>query len=544
MEAATLDHVEEEVARQKSVLSNLHTYAFISRLPTETLQDIFIHCARDYHYQNLYPTVSVPSWVNVSYVCRHWRNVALESPTLWTYIFIMSRRWTEVLLARSKQASLKIRVSLIPRERLSCVGMVMNHVERIQELCLHLPARASSILSRLSSRAPRLQDLDITVVIPDSPVEWPSSLFDGAPPALRTLKLATCPVPLHSFRLSALTVLHLVDVPVQFQQDMEEFLTALSCMQDLKYLYLYDALPSATGFLSSAVFKTFEKIDLTHLSRLWISAPLSTTVTLLSCINIPLKTQVRLECNSERNSSLDHYALLRSLLAQRYKDQAQSSPTILSLIVQSVEGRVILTFSPRQRDTTPITYEAWDRDVPPSLHIELDHRMIDKDTIINDICSSMPVSYVQTLSVVRPWFSPALWRRILRQLQDVRYITLYGGYMPDLSVLSLTDHTTHDSEGEDAHNHAACYRGQNHILAPRLEELELERITFLPDDGSNLPAPAITRSRLLAALSTRRLEGSPGRLTMTRCGIPGLVKFDMVAVWGGGCCAISGEEHT
>ncbi|KAF8123769.1 hypothetical protein EV363DRAFT_1355391 [Boletus edulis] len=543
-----------KVARQKSVLSNLHTsrnpYAFISRLPTETLQDIFIHCARDYHYHNLYPTKSVPSWVNVSYVCRHWRNVALDCPTLWSYLFIMSRRWTEVLLARSKQASLKIRVSFVPHKTqgLNCVRMVMKHVERIQELCLRLPAPfiQRGVLSRLSSRAPRLQDLDITVEYPDSPVEWSSLLFDGDPPALRTLRLAACAVPLYSFRLSALTVLRLVNVPVRFRQNTEEFLAALSRMQDLQHLYICHALPSAIGFLSSAVFKTFEKIDLTHLSRLWIGAPLSTTVTLLSCINIPLKTRVRLECNSEPNSSLDHYALLRSLLAQRYKDQAQSSPTILSLIVQSTEGRAMLTFSPRQRDTTSIMYEAWARDIP--LHIELDHSVVDED-VISGICSSMPLSNVQTLSVFRPWFSPASWRRILRQLQDVRYIALYEGDMPDLFVLSPTDHTTHDSEGEDVENDGGLTsgdRGQSHILAPRLEELELEDVSFLPDDGSDLSGHAITRGCLLAALSTRRLEGSPGHLTMTRCKIPGSGRFDMVAVWGdgGGCYAISGRVYS
>ncbi|KAF8432459.1 hypothetical protein L210DRAFT_3763916 [Boletus edulis BED1] len=529
----------EEAARQKSVFSNLHTlrnpYPFVSRLPTETLQDIFIHCARDYHYhQGLYPTKSVPSWVNVSHVCRHWRNVALESPTLWSYLFIISRRWTEVLLARSKQASLKIRVSLVSRkiQELSCVGMVMNHVERIQELLLYLPASFdhSQVLSKLSSRAPRLRNLDITVEDPSG--EWPSLLFDGDPPALRTLQLVACPVPLHSFRLNALTVLRLVNVPVQFQQNTEEFLAALSCMHDLKHLFLYHALPSATGFLSSAVFKAFQKkIDLTHLSRLWIGAPLSTTVTLLSCINIPLKTQVRLECNFEPNSSLDHYTVLHSFLAQKYNDQAQSTPTILSLIVQSTERRATLTFSPRQRDTTSITYEAWGRDIP--LHIELDHSMVDED-VISGICSSMPLSNVQTLSVHRPWFSPAFWRRILRQVQDVRYITLHGGDMPDLSVLSLADHgATHDSGGEDVQNHGglgAGDQGQSHMLAPRLEELDLAYISFLPDDGPILSGHAITRRCLFDALSTR--QGSPGRLVITRGCIPGSGTFDMFAVWG------------
>ncbi|KAF8428850.1 hypothetical protein L210DRAFT_3117210 [Boletus edulis BED1] len=523
--------------REKSVLSTLHILKnpypfFISRLPIEILQDIFILCAQDHHYRpGLCSTEPVPSWVNVSYVCRRWRNVALDCPTLWTYLFITSRRWTEQLLARSEQASLKIRVSLVPRETLwlFCMGRVMKHLERIQELTLHLPSSFEHlVLSKLSSRAPRLQILDITVGMPSG--EWPSLLFDGDPPALRILQLANCPVPLHSFRLDALTDLCLVEIPVQFQQNMEEFLAALSCMHDLQELCLHRSLPSATSFLSSMVFKAFfqKKIDLTHLSCLWIYAPLSTIVTLLACINIPLKTRLKLGCKFEPNSSLDHYALLCSLLAQRYKDQAQSSPTILSLAIRSTERGAVLTFSPRQRDISPTTREAWYRDIP--LCIELDHLMV--EDVISDICSSMPLANVQTLSVLEPICSPA-FRRILRQLQDVRYITLVAGKVPDLSILSLTDHTTHDSEGEDVQDHgglASGDQGQRHIVAPRLEELELEHISFLPDDGPNLSGYAITRRCLFDALSTR--QGCSGRLTITRCDVPGFGVLDMVAVWG------------
>ena len=50
----------------------------------------------------------IPSWVNVSYVCSHWRNTALNCPTLWTCHFNLSLCWAEELLLRSKQASLEI----------------------------------------------------------------------------------------------------------------------------------------------------------------------------------------------------------------------------------------------------------------------------------------------------------------------------------------------------------------------------------------------------------------------------------------------------
>ncbi|KAF8550385.1 hypothetical protein OG21DRAFT_1370924, partial [Imleria badia] len=86
-----------------NLYSQRNSLSFNFRLPLETLETIFIHCARAYHDEDpgsLTPTV--PSWVNVSCVCRHWRNVALNCRTLWTYLFVTSPRWTDELLARSR----------------------------------------------------------------------------------------------------------------------------------------------------------------------------------------------------------------------------------------------------------------------------------------------------------------------------------------------------------------------------------------------------------------------------------------------------------
>ncbi|KAF8431308.1 hypothetical protein L210DRAFT_3416307, partial [Boletus edulis BED1] len=84
-----------DVRRQRNMLSP------ISRLPEEILAEIFTHGARDHHEHYRLP-------VDVSYVCHRWRIVALDCPTLWSYLVGASQRWTEELLARSKQTSLKI----------------------------------------------------------------------------------------------------------------------------------------------------------------------------------------------------------------------------------------------------------------------------------------------------------------------------------------------------------------------------------------------------------------------------------------------------
>ena len=83
--------VDEEIARQKSVLLNLYSHwnslAFISRLTREIMETIFTHCAHDdpkrFHFH------AAPTWVNVSYACHHWRNVGLNYPALWSYHFMV-----------------------------------------------------------------------------------------------------------------------------------------------------------------------------------------------------------------------------------------------------------------------------------------------------------------------------------------------------------------------------------------------------------------------------------------------------------------------
>ncbi|KAF8559434.1 hypothetical protein OG21DRAFT_1403077, partial [Imleria badia] len=162
--------MDETIIRLKLELSNVYSQrnslSLTFRLPIEILEIIFIHCARDYHHEDR-PLCSLtvpalPRWVNISYVCRRWRNVALNCPTLWSYLSVMPPRWTDELLARSRQVSLKLNMNLEYRA-LCVVGKVLNHVERIQDLYLNLSADdIHEAVSKLSSRTPGLQNLKVS----------------------------------------------------------------------------------------------------------------------------------------------------------------------------------------------------------------------------------------------------------------------------------------------------------------------------------------------------------------------------------------------
>ncbi|KAF8433049.1 hypothetical protein L210DRAFT_3763759 [Boletus edulis BED1] len=550
--AAQARHVNEEIAKQIRFLCDLQTQrnscSLISRFPTEILAAIFICSARDYHNTHTgYPTQTAPDWVNVSYVCRHWRNVALNCATLWSYLFITSRRWTEELLARSKQASLKLHAEVYLSHRgaddrwLCFVRRVMNHIERIQELHLNLPHICDHFLS---SPAPRLQNLKIMVGFQNElSSQQFSALFDGDTPALRTLELSCCPVPWHSFTLNGLTTLSLRFVPIHLQQNMVEFLATLSCVQDLRHLYLEYAFASTAGFLSSPEFHSFQKINLPRLSRLLIAAPLSTVIAFVACVNIPSTAEIKLDCGTEDGVSLHDYATLFSVLAQRFStstSQALSSPTFRSLVIDLAGYRTALTLSSLEHDYDSfdlVLQQDWGCNPPLKIRVRsfVSDTRSSLDCILGDIASFVPLMDVQSVHVINPPVLPAIWRSALGHLPNLRYLKLSSGDLPDLApVFSLTDITTSEgAEGQGGHTNQSPDR----MLAPALEELELHGFSFrkrLKKDKCPVDVQA-----LCEALATR--EGSSGQLTITQCierirgGRSGQEKhFNMVGRWDNG----------
>ena len=258
--------------------------------------------------------------------------------------------------------------------------------------------------------------------------------------ALLILQVSRCAVQWNSLTLSGLTTLSLCHIPFPLQENTIKFLDSLRRMQDLKHLYLDRALASASSFLSSAAFHTFRKIDLPHLSHLLIAARPSAIIASLSCVNVPLSTEIRLEgtlkprrlssqphkfraqVHAQLAQRLDvledddqqHYDyLLSSLLAQRLgvledDGQAPSTPTISSLgIATWNRDKVTLTFSGAKRDCSTFTSGApaeWGRDVPLQISIRLarDCDPSQHERLASDICGSLPLTNVETVHVVHP----------------------------------------------------------------------------------------------------------------------------------------------
>ena len=520
--------MEAEIHQKKTFVSRLRARKSnpllpIFRLPPETLAIIFIHGACDYYYKNrpARRTSCIPSWVNVSYVCSHWRNIALNFPSLWIYHFNLSLRWTEELLLRSKQASLKISCFSPFCEPQTTdlwwsnlVDNLLEHSGRIQELHLCLLPELLPITHSLCAH--RLEDLDIQFHWrPD----WSLAITGGDTPVLRTLRLSCCPLPWYSLNLSKLNSLSLHHAPVQLH--MADFLALLSGMQDLTLLNLERVLPSARGFLASGGLGDSPKIDLPHLALLAVVAPLSTVVALLSSVNIPLKTHLSLTPLFERGSSVGDYAPISSFLAQQFsisKRPSSSCPIFRSLVIDA-GCAASLTFSSLERDCYPHIplndtppNEMSGHSIPLKITLGEDNEELegvtesDKHRIMSDICCSLPFTNVQTLHVTQPEFPPAIWKEILRHLDGLHHMRLSDGCMPDLSILShVANEPKENPGGKLTHDQ------DRHIFVPALEELVLCGISFIRDDATPHGAH-MSQSSLFGTLSTRELQ-----LTMIGC---------------------------
>lgn len=512
----------------------------VSRLlPAELLASVFIHIARDSYTDEKYvcSTPTRPSWFNVSYVCRYWRDVALNCPTLWSYIPATSQRWTEELLVRSRIAPLKISTKttsmlhdffhpdqeLKPAEVLSIVEQVMNHSQRIQQLRIDVgfvsQEHGYQILSKfLFTHLPCLQHLEISHFHLPEAKSW---LLEENTPALWTLKLQSCSIRWHSLGPSVLTTLHLSDVGIFIHENtMAEFLAVLRRMPHLVQLSVENSLPSAHDFLSNGNFDATPKFSLPRLSNMSVTmAPLSAVTALVSCVDIPLRTKIQLEVylesTSEDISTLDDYVRLASLLGQRISQP--DSPKFRSLTIGS-PGRIALAFSTLER------VECYSRD--SLFSIRLDDDALLKIVFVSDgapmdaldypalsgICSQIPLTNIQSVHFLGSSLEPEFWRDILSSLSDVRHIRFSQNKMPNItSMLSLPSHHLTRSWQDDRAD-----RGRGEIFVPALEELELYQTTLKRVRGRSDPNPYVADVQALYdAIATRKETRC--RLTIREC---------------------------
>ncbi|KAF9241054.1 hypothetical protein BU15DRAFT_73539 [Melanogaster broomeanus] len=346
----------------------------VSRLPYEILATIFLYQAYYFYEDPRYSGMwgSAPPWANVSYVCRHWRSVALSCPSLWSFLFVSSPRGTEELLSRSKTVPLRIRIDGVFSDQEAMI---------LFEKYAPLQPSRRGILSKLSTPAPLLHKLRLCMPVLLGDGVYPDTLFNRETPALRTLELYHCHIPWSSPIFTALSTLRLRNIASSSQPTMTELLAMLRHMPGLAHLYLENALRSAKDALTSQHTLLSEYLDLPHLSRLALVAPFSAVAVFLSNVTIPLKTEIRLFCYGDFGFTASCTSLYL-LLERRFNTTSGIGTVIRTLNIKPTRrgAGFVLSTSERNCDVSFYSedgrhlHEDWDCCIPLKLEIDVDSK--------------------------------------------------------------------------------------------------------------------------------------------------------------------------
>ncbi|KIJ65654.1 hypothetical protein HYDPIDRAFT_39574 [Hydnomerulius pinastri MD-312] len=490
---AQLDHEIAALRTKRNALSR------ISRLPPEVLASIFVLYARISHVEHFdephmeYFTEVLP-WVKVSYVCRQWRDVALSCPTLWTFMFFASQRWTDVLLSRSKSAPLVVAVSLFsPTPRLiAMVEKTLSHMWRVQRLQLVLGRDTfDQLSSKLAAPAPVLQYLSVNGLYykGDTPVLL-DGIFLSKVPHLRIVELDGCRTPWSSPVLSGLTGLKLTHFPRDSQPTMVELLTILRRMPELVDLCLKMRRDVPFDLTTTLVASSQQLVHLLRLSAFTIAGPVNGVLWLLSHLKYPDQTDFRVECTHTKDVA--NFSDLLQFTAKRFRpvmDTQQPGvhtpqPFVQTLSITSMWNGTAFICSTSEHDfrCRPYGFQIgfsrnWAPQVPLELILDSRRSASSRECGIGDVCRNLSLSQLRSVDVclVMPSKCSTFWKDNFGRCKALRSIKVDQDIAAHSLVYALSPAPFH-------HQHACDERTHDwtpaQVFAPVLFEIELNNVEF------------------------------------------------------------------
>ncbi|KZT06200.1 uncharacterized protein LAESUDRAFT_183911 [Laetiporus sulphureus 93-53] len=214
-----------------------NSYSQTARLPTEVLEEIFLHGSPSYSRDNLADDwVSMSAqWVylrTITHVCHRWREVALDIPKLWTHFDDSCKAVQQVFLQRS--ASAEISIATWTKNPSPFLQMLLtSHAPRLQELRLRSYDDSDDAF-QFTVNAVQLLRLKLGGFI-RSNTQLSTTLFAACAPSLQQLCLERIHwVPNQKFE--HLTALYL-ETP---QAPLRDLLNLLSNCCKLSDLFIWD----------------------------------------------------------------------------------------------------------------------------------------------------------------------------------------------------------------------------------------------------------------------------------------------------------------
>lgn len=272
--------------------------AFISRLPTETISDIFALVALKPPIQIRDPS-DLQGIIAVSHVCKIWRDVAVNTPTLWTQIDNLNPLVTDIFIQRSKSALLELGIWLVGPFQ-PTINKFLPLISRA--VVLDVRARRGDIVGlrtvemilRNSPAAPSLRSFCLVGADLDH-IPLPVTAFSGHTPVLRGMQVHGFTIPFESSIYRGLKRLEIDLIPGAPQMTFTQLFDILVACPDLESMDLSNAGPSLEDHFKD---QCFDDIRLSHLQGVAIHNASSQAVRFLfRHIDVPTLNDLSLLCS-------------------------------------------------------------------------------------------------------------------------------------------------------------------------------------------------------------------------------------------------------
>ncbi|TFY75828.1 hypothetical protein EWM64_g8185, partial [Hericium alpestre] len=315
-------------------------------------------------------------WMRVTHVCRLWRKIALDHPSLWGIDVDSLRPCTTERLRRSKQAPLVVRYhnpvnNLLAAEQ-DILMSLLAETPRTSELALTCPQQYAwdSMAHLLVVRAPLLETFSYST--PQRRMGQscilPWNLFAGDAPRLREISLTDARLPLESSLYEHLTHLSLSTseygpAPMAaFTRD--ELLSVLARMPELEKLELTWTIPSAMDM--AALLPADAAVALPKLKKLKLAAQPTDCLKLVEYLTIPTTTAIHLNCH-ERGNPDDEYPVKRHRLLDLLMRQVPEP--LQSILINRPAGCIEFTGWTTMHTPTTATHDTDDPHAQVYLHL-------------------------------------------------------------------------------------------------------------------------------------------------------------------------------
>jgi hypothetical protein len=410
--------IEEHLKAITRLRYERNTYSRINQLPAEILARIFEFGG---------PTINVDKddmkvIFLLSKICRYWRNLAYETPSLWSCIPLWSSRWAKEFLCRSKLVPLSIAVTseqalrlfkelITPQKGVSRIQefRVRGSLQLLQEvaplICKEMPA-----LRGVSVVRTRLGGYN-----GDETSFSPFPLTPKLAPHIRRLELVHALPPYWGEEwFNSLTHLSLIWEYPSDNLPLDDLSDSLNQMAHLESLILFNTLPSSTT--------TIRLMKLTELELMGTSTKIDNFLASLEC---PRSARLSMDIHVPlRSSSVPPTSILKTVAERCAKYQTP----VRMLALQGARGEIELRAGINDIDLDILVNPGASK---PHITISWMIQPPDRDMLEPIICRNiftvLPTSSTKAVYVDhRIFYKEELWGELLGPLALERLIVMHN----------------------------------------------------------------------------------------------------------------------